>query len=183
MIQGKPNGLIAKWKNLWVTTLVWLLHQWCPGDAFHMAWRTFNIRDVFLVRGIAAIGEGAYKARAAVEACDGARKVYGKNLLAEVIAGTIVATGGTILLAMVGHPLHVATLAWLWMLIDCRAPAQGTNLVNPVFSVSTCACTSVYYSIGRRLPNPLGPGEKDEEGEVKCRPFHPPCELLLVKPD
>ena len=74
-----------------------------------MAWRTFNIRDVFLVRGIAAIGEGAYKARAAVEACDGARKVYGKNLLAEVIAGTIVATGGTILLAMVGHPLHVAT--------------------------------------------------------------------------
>eukprot|EP01044_Picomonas_judraskeda_P004631 COSAG03_NODE_412_length_8136_cov_2.085106_3_plen_98_part_00 len=66
-----------------------------------MAWRTFHIRDVYLVRGIAAIGEGAYKARAAVEACDGARKVYGKNLLAEIVAGTIVATGGTILLAMV----------------------------------------------------------------------------------
>lgn len=101
MIQGKPNGMIAKYKNLWVTTLCWLLHQWCPNDAFHMAWRTFHIRDVYLVRGIAAIGEGAYKARAAVEACDGARKVYGKNLLAEIVAGTIVATGGTILLAMV----------------------------------------------------------------------------------
>jgi hypothetical protein len=101
LIQGKPNGLIAKYKNLWVTTLLWMLHQWCPNDAFHMAWRTFQIRDIYMVRGIAAIGEGAYKARASVEACDGARKVYGKTLLGEIIAGTVVATGGTILLAMV----------------------------------------------------------------------------------
>ena len=134
MIQGKPNGLIAKYKNLWVTTLVWLLHQWCPNDAFHMAWRTFNIRDLYLVRGIAAVGEGAYKARAAVEACDGARKVYGKNLLGEIVAGTVVATGGTILLAMVRKLLLASALG--------RNPCAGRMLINN-------ACAWMYVNVHR----------------------------------
>ena len=139
MIQGKPNGLIANYRNLWVTVLCWLLHQWCPGDLAHMAWRTFNLRGFFLVRSLCAVGESAYKARASVEACDAARSTYGPNLIAEVIAGTSVSAGGTILLAM------------------------SANLEAPVFSVATCMCTSIYYSVGRRLSLPGG--KKDDQGE------------------
>ena len=68
-----------------------------------------------------------------------AREVYGPNIIGEVIAGTIVATGGTVLLAM------------------------AANLETPVFSVSTCMCASIYYSVGRRLSLPGG--KKDENGE------------------
>ena len=68
-----------------------------------------------------------------------AREVYGPNIIGEGIAGTIVATGGTVLLAM------------------------AANLETPVFSVSTCMCASIYYSVGRRLSLPGG--KKDENGE------------------
>jgi hypothetical protein len=139
MIQGKPSGLIANSGNLWMTTLCWLLHQWCYRDWFHMAWRKFNIRGWFVVRSICAAGEASYKARSSVEACDIAREVYGPNLIAEIFAGTVVAAGGTILLGM------------------------SENLSAPVFSVATCMSTSVYYSVGRRLSLPGS--KKDQTGE------------------
>ena len=34
--QGKPNGMLANYRNLYVTAFCWLLTQWCPNDVFHM---------------------------------------------------------------------------------------------------------------------------------------------------